>query len=99
MPPRLKHEATFTAMAALGLALGFATVAGAEPPFSACPWATCYATKRTRPIKVDAELSEWKDIPGVTMAEEKFFFVGQGMSSAKWQGPQDLIVWKTSVKL
>ena len=74
----------------LSFALFFSVVARAEPPFSACPWATCYATKRTVPIKIDGDLSEWKEVPGVTMAEEKFFFVGQGMSSAKWKGPKDL---------
>jgi hypothetical protein len=71
-------------------ALFVSVAARAEPPFSACPWATCYATKRTGPIKIDGDLSEWKDVPGVKMAEEKFFFVGQGMSSAKWKGPKDL---------
>ena len=74
----------------LALASLLGSVARAEPPFSACPWATCYATKRTAPIKIDGDLAEWKDVPGVTMAEEKFFFVGQSMSSAKWKGPADL---------
>lgn len=68
----------------------FGVAARGEPPFSACPWATCYATKRTVPIKIDGDLSEWKEVPGVKMAAEKFFFVGQGMSSAKWKGPKDL---------
>ena len=62
----------------------------AEPPFSPHPWATVYALKRTEPIKIDGDLGEWQDVQGVRMAEEKFFFVGQGMSSARWKGPQDL---------
>jgi hypothetical protein len=78
------------AMLLPGLALFISSVACAEPPFSACPWATCYAPKRTVPVKIDGDLSEWKEVSGVTMAEEKFFFVGQGMSSAKWKGPADL---------
>ena len=54
------------------------------------PWATYYATKRTQPITIDGDLSDWTSVPGFTMAQEKFFFVGQGMSSAKWGGPKDL---------
>jgi hypothetical protein len=54
------------------------------------PWATYYATKRTQPITIDGDLSDWASVPGFTMAQEKFFFVGQGMSSAKWGGPKDL---------
>jgi len=60
------------------------------PAFSSNSWATYYAPKRARPINIDGVLSEWADVKGFTMAEEKFFFVGQGMSSSKWQGPADL---------
>ena len=74
----------------LGLVAIISAPLSAEPPFSASPWATCYASKSTGPIKIDGDLSEWKDVPGVKMGEEKFFFVGQGMSSAKWKGLQDL---------
>jgi len=58
--------------------------------FSSNPWATYYAPKRARAISIDGDLSDWADIKGFTMAQEKFFFVGQGMSSAKWKGPADL---------
>jgi len=58
--------------------------------YSPYSWATYYAVKRKRPVKIDGDLSEWVAIQGFTMAQEKFFFVGQGMSSAKWRGPQDL---------
>jgi hypothetical protein len=58
--------------------------------FSPYSWATYYAQKRTVPVRIDGDLSEWQDIKGFTMAQEKFFFVGQGMSSAKWKGPADL---------
>jgi hypothetical protein len=54
------------------------------------PWARYYATKRTLPLTIDGDLADWKNVPGFRMAEEKYFFVGQGMSSAKWQGPRDL---------
>ncbi len=57
---------------------------------STYPWATYRAIKRTRPIKIDGDLSDWAGVPGFTMAEPKFFFVGQGMSAAKWGGPKDL---------
>lgn len=69
------------------LSLVAAAPAHAEPPFAA---ATAYAVKRTEPIKIDGNLSEWNGVPGVKMADEKFFFVGQGMSSAQWKGPADL---------
>jgi hypothetical protein len=62
------------------------------------PWTTYRAIKRTKPIKIDGNLSDWAGVPGVTMAEAKYFFVGQAMSSAKWGGPKDLsatfrVVW------
>jgi hypothetical protein len=66
----------------------FAAVAGYS--YSSNSWATYYAVKRRRPIKIDGDLSEWTQVKGFTMDQEKFFFVGQGMSSAKWKGPQDL---------
>lgn len=67
-----------------------ANAALAEAPFSPLPWATAYAVKRTGPIAIDGKLDDWSGVPGVKMAEEKFFFVGQGMSSAQWKGPKDL---------
>jgi len=73
-----------------GAALCSVGTVRAEPPFSPHPWATFYALKRTEPIKIDGDLSEWQAVKGVRMAEEKFFFVGQGMSSARWKGPKDL---------
>lgn len=77
-------------LALIGLALLVPLAARAERPFSPHPWATCYAVKTSDPVTIDGDLSEWADIPGVKMAEEKFFFVGQGMSSAKWKGLRDL---------
>jgi hypothetical protein len=67
----------------------------ASSPYS---WATYYAPKRTAPITIDGDLSEWNSVKGFTMDQEKFFFVGQGMSSNKWGGPKDLsatfkVVW------
>jgi hypothetical protein len=58
--------------------------------FSPNSWATYYALKRVRAISIDGDLSDWADVKGFTMDQEKFFFVGQGMSSAKWKGPADL---------
>lgn len=62
------------------------------------PWATYRAIKRTHPITIDGDLSDWSGVPGFTMADPKFIFVGQGMSAAKWGGPKDLsatfrVVW------
>lgn len=64
------------------------------------PWATYRAIKRTHPITIDGDLSDWAGVPGFTMAEPKFFFVGQGMSAANWEGAKDLsatfrVVWDT----
>src|SRR5450759_1855218 len=59
----------------------------AEPP---CLGPTYYATRRTTPIRIDGDLSEWAKVGGVSLDQEKFFFVGQGMSASKWRGPQDL---------
>ena len=58
--------------------------------YSPYSWATYYALKRTEPVKIDGDLSDWKDVKGFTMDQRKFFFVGQGMSSAKWKGVEDL---------
>jgi hypothetical protein len=58
-----------------------------ESPY---PWGTYYATKLTAPIRIDGDLSEWSKVKGFRLDQEKFFFVGQGMSSSKWKGPADL---------
>ncbi|NQT23824.1 hypothetical protein HQ585_00555 [candidate division KSB1 bacterium] len=58
--------------------------------FSPYAWATYYAVKKTMPITIDGDLSEWHSIQGVTMDQEVFFFAGQGMSAAKWKGVNDL---------
>ncbi len=73
----------------VGLYLGI-VVMPAVYGFSPCSWATYYASKRKEPIKIDGDLSDWNGVKGFTMAQEKFFFAGQGMSSAKWKGPEDL---------
>jgi Carbohydrate family 9 binding domain-like len=83
------HHATCLAAACAAIGV-LATTAYADPPFSAAPWATAYAVKRTEPIRIDGDLSEWTHVPGVKMAEEKFFFAGQGMSAAHWKGAADL---------
>lgn len=67
----------------------------ASSPYS---WATYYAPKRTAAITIDGDLSDWESVKGFTMDQEKFFFVGQGMSSKSWGGPRDLsatfkVVW------
>jgi hypothetical protein len=59
----------------------------ASSPYS---WATYYAPKRQRPIAIDGDISEWDSVKGFTMDQEKFFFVGQGMSSKNWRGAKDL---------
>lgn len=63
---------------------------GAAFCYSPYTWATYYALKRTQPVKIDGDLSDWKNVKGFRMDQRKFFFVGQGMSSAKWKGPEDL---------
>ena len=78
---------TFLTITCAGLAVFMAAELGA---FSNYPWATFYAQKRTSPIVIDGDLSDWENAKGFTMDREKFFFVGQGMSSAKWGGPSDL---------
>jgi hypothetical protein len=63
------------------------TLLRASSPYS---WATYYAPKRQHPITIDGDLSEWDSVKGFTMDQEKFFFVGQGMSSKNWGGPKDV---------
>lgn len=83
---KLRHSVlpllAMTAMLATGSLTAFS--------FSPYSWATYYAQKRVSPINIDGDLSDWTNVPGFTMDQEKFFFVGQGMSSSKWKGPQDL---------
>ena len=59
----------------------------AEAPFAG---PTYYATRRAAAIRIDGDLSEWAGVRGFALNQEKFFFVGQGMSSSKWRGPKDL---------
>lgn len=66
--------------------------------FSPYSWATYYAVKKVNPIHIDGDLSDWENVKRFTMDQRKYFFVGQGMSSAKWNGVKDLsgsfkIVW------
>ncbi len=68
----------------------FLTSASFAQPFSPYEWATYYASKNIRQIKIDGNLEDWSDAPGVSMDQEKWFFVGQGMSSSKWTGVKDL---------
>ena len=58
--------------------------------FSPNEWATYYAPKRTKEIKIDGDLEDWKNIKGFSLDQEKYFFVGQGMSSSQWKGVVDL---------
>lgn len=58
-----------------------------EPPFAG---PTYYATHRVSPVRIDGDLSEWASVKGFALDQEKFFFAGQGMSTSKWRGPQDL---------
>lgn len=85
-----KHTTCSVALllTALACAAGFLT----HPlrAFSPYSWATYYAPKRAHTITIDGDLSDCSDVKGFTMDQEKFFFVGQGMSSAKWKGPADL---------
>lgn len=72
--------------------LSFAVLAALDCTYAAPPFAkaTYYATQRVTPVRIDGDLSEWASVKGVALNQEKYFFVGQGMSSAKWRGPQDL---------
>jgi hypothetical protein len=58
--------------------------------FSPYDWATYYATKKSKEIKIDGNLDDWNNVKGFAMDQEKYFFVGQGMSSSKWKGVSDL---------
>ena len=81
----------FCCLSVAGMLLALSLLAEAAGyAYSPYSWATYYAVKRTRPIKIDGDLSEWTGVKGFEMAQEKFFFIGQGMSSARWKGPQDL---------
>ena len=41
---------------------------------SPMPWATYRAPKRTFPIVIDGDLSEWVVVPGFVMNQSKFLF-------------------------
>lgn len=58
--------------------------------FSPYDWATYNAIHKTQDIKIDGELDDWKNVKGFSLDQEKYFFVGQGMSSSKWKGVEDL---------
>ncbi|MEO7989980.1 MAG: sugar-binding protein [Chryseolinea sp.] len=66
------------------------TLSSEAQPFSPYDWATYYALKKTQDIKIDGELEDWKEVKGFSLDQEKYFFVGQGMSSSKWKGVTDL---------
>ena len=66
------------------------TISSGAQPFSPYDWATYYALKKTQEIKIDGELDDWKEVKGFSLDQEKYFFVGQGMSSSKWTGVADL---------
>jgi len=82
-----KASGVWVAAIALVLTVFPAADAFAYSPYS---WAAYYASKRTFPITIDGDLSEWELVKGFAMNQEKFFFVGQGISSSKWGGPKDL---------
>lgn len=79
----MKHGGFFVLMILLTLSSGAQT-------FSQYDWATYYALKKSHEIKIDGDLEDWKEVKGVSLDQEKFFFVGQGMSSSKWKGVEDL---------
>jgi len=66
-----------------------ATTSAAQT-FSPYDWATCYALKKTQDVKIDGDLDDWKQVKGFALDQEKYFFVGQGISSAGWKGVSDL---------
>lgn len=66
------------------------TVSSGAQSFSPYDWATYYALKKTHDIQIDGDLSDWKDVKGFSLDQEKYFFVGQGMSSSTWKGVADL---------
>ena len=77
----------FTALSLLATAI---TISATAQSFSPYDWATYYAKKKTTEIKIDGELDDWKSVKGIALDQEKYFFVGQGMSSSKWKGVADL---------
>jgi len=85
-----EHKTCATACRLMALLCAAALVASSAYGFFPYSWATYYAPKYARGVMIDGDLSDWGDVKRFTMAEEKFFFVGQGMSSAKWGGPSDL---------
>jgi len=66
------------------------TMTSLSQTFSPHDWATYYAPKKTKVIKIDGDLEDWKGVRGFSLDQEKYFFVGQGMSSSQWKGPADL---------
>jgi hypothetical protein len=66
------------------------TLASIAQPFSPYDWATYYALRKTGDVKIDAKFDDWKHVKGFSLDQEKYFFVGQGMSSSKWKGKEDL---------
>ena len=66
------------------------TMSSNAQSFSPYDWATYYAPKKTQDIKIDGELEDWKSVKGFSLDQEKYFFVGQGMSSSQWKGAADL---------
>lgn len=79
----MKHTGLFLIMIVV-------TIGSTAQPFSPYDWATYYALKKTQDIKIDGELGDWKEVKGFSLDQEKYFFVGQGMSSSKWKGMEDL---------
>ena len=76
--------------AGLFLLMVVLTISSGAQTFSQYDWATYFASKKTQDIKIDGELEDWKEIKGFSLDQEKYFFVGQGMSSSKWKGVVDL---------
>ncbi len=66
------------------------TISSWAQSFSPYDWATYYALKKTQDIKIDGDLEDWKAVKGFSLDQEKYFFVGQGMSSSTWKGVKDL---------
>jgi len=82
----------------LSLTVAFILLSVASQASSPYSWATYYAPKRTFNVTIDGDLAEWNSVPGFTMNQEKFLFVGQGMSPKTWGGLKDLsatfqVVW------
>ena len=95
--PRRKHVyfLTLVVLSTASILLAASLTANSSSSYS---WATYYAQKRSWPITIDGDLLDWADVSGFSMDQEKFFFVGQGMSSSKWNGSKDLsatfkVVW------